>query len=78
MDIDYATIPLFGDQRKLYREKRLSYVVSSQDKSKNHPIYGVDIDIGSFIFSNDFHFEEEQPVSSKKNDFFSKKQESLE
>ena len=29
MDMSYATIPLFGVQRRLYRDKNLAYMVSS-------------------------------------------------
>ena len=62
MDMAYATIPLFGEHRKLYREKRLAYVVNSQDKPENYPICEIDTNLGSSIFYNDFNFEEEQPV----------------
>ena len=47
MNMSYATIPLFGECKKMYREKRLAYVVSSQNKHKNHPIYAVDTELGS-------------------------------
>ena len=53
MDMAYATIPLFGENKRLYREKRLAYVVSSQDKPKNNIIYVVDTYLGSSIFFND-------------------------
>ena len=53
MDMTYATIPLFGGNKRLYREKRLYYVVSSRDKPENHPIYVVDTDLGSSVFFND-------------------------
>ena len=59
MDMYYATIPLLGEHTKLYREKRLAYVVNSQDKPRKHSIYAVDFDLGSYIFYNDLHFEEE-------------------
>jgi hypothetical protein len=29
MDMSYATIPLFGQQRRLYRETLMKYMVSS-------------------------------------------------
>ena len=78
--MSFAAIPLFGEQRKLYRENRLAYVVISQDKLDNHPIYAVDTDLGSSIFYNDFHFEKEKPVLDKQklNDYFARKQEALE
>ena len=62
MDMSYATIPLFGDHRRLYREKRLEYVASSQDKTNNHPICVVDTDMVSSIFFNDSHIEKDFPI----------------
>ena len=50
MDMSCAAIPLFGEHRRLYRERRLTYAVSSQDKPNNHPIYVVNTDMGSSIF----------------------------
>ena len=32
MDMKYATIPLFGGNKRLYRHNSLAYVVSSRDK----------------------------------------------
>jgi ribonuclease HI len=63
MDMSYATIPVFGQERWLYREVLLKYMVSSKMQPKNHPIYSVDTDIGSSIFYNDLSFEEEEPTS---------------
>ena len=42
MDMAFATIALFRGHRRLYREKKLAYAVSSEDKPENHPIYDVD------------------------------------
>lgn len=53
MDISYATILIFKEMRRLYREMRLSYMVSCQEHPHNHPIYVVDTDFGSSIFFND-------------------------
>ena len=81
MDMSSATIPLFGEHRRLYRENILSiYVVSSQYKPNNHPIYVVDTDLGSSIFFNDSHIEQDFPVVSelKENKEFAKRQEALE
>ena len=50
MDFSYATIPVFNQQRRLWRENRLKYMVSSKECLENHPIYVVDIDMGSSIF----------------------------
>ena len=52
MDFSYATIPVFNQQRRLWRETRLKYMVSSKECPENHPIYAVDIDMGSSIFFN--------------------------
>ena len=52
MDMSYATIPVFGVQRKLYRENGLQYMISSKECPENHPIYVVDTDMGSAIFFN--------------------------
>ena len=81
MDISYATIPLFGGNKRLYREKRLAYVDSSQDKPENHHIYVVDIDLGSSIFFNDGpHIDPEITVhiELKQDKEFAKRQEYLE
>ena len=53
MDIYYATIPIFGDKRRSYREKQLTHVVSNQNKPQNYPIFTLDTYIGSFIFYYD-------------------------
>jgi hypothetical protein len=52
MDMTYATVPVFGgENRRLYRETKFSYVVSDQNNPKNHPIYVVDEDMGCCILS---------------------------
>jgi ribonuclease HI len=61
MDISYATIPVFGQDRRLYREVLLKYMVSNKSQPNNHPIYSVETEIGSSIFFNDLSFEEEVP-----------------
>ena len=35
LDMTYATIPVFGQSRKLYRETLMKYMVSSQEKPHN-------------------------------------------
>lgn len=35
MDLTYVTIPIFGEQRRLYQETRMAYMVSSKDKPQN-------------------------------------------
>ena len=55
MDLSYATIPIFQVQRRLYRESKLKYMISSKECPENHPIYVVDIEMGSSIFYNSEH-----------------------
>jgi hypothetical protein len=50
IDLSYATIPVFGgEQRRLYREVRLSYLLSDHESPTNHPIYAVEDGLGSSI-----------------------------
>jgi hypothetical protein len=50
----YATIPAFGGQfTQLYIEMRLAYTVSDPQNPNNYPIYVVDLDLGTCIFSFD-------------------------
>jgi hypothetical protein len=53
MDMTYATIPLFGQHRRLYRETLMKYMASSQDKTYNYPLYSIHSDLDSFILYND-------------------------
>jgi len=39
LDMSYATISMFGQPKRLYREILMKYVVSSQEKPQNFPIY---------------------------------------
>jgi ribonuclease HI len=46
----YATIPVFGgEQRRLYRESQLAYIVSDEANPTNHPIFALDTDLGSSL-----------------------------
>jgi hypothetical protein len=48
MDISYATIPVFGGvHRRLYREAQLSYIISDESNPTNHPIFAINIDLGT-------------------------------
>jgi hypothetical protein len=38
MDLSYATIPIFSEQRRLYRENRLAYMIGNKENLENHPI----------------------------------------
>jgi hypothetical protein len=50
MDLTYATIPFFGgEQRRLYREAQLAYIVSDEVDPTNHPIFSIDTDFGSSL-----------------------------
>ena len=60
MDLTYATIPVFGEQRRLYRETRMAYMVSSKDKPQNFPIYSCDTGLGSAILFNESVGKESQ------------------
>ena len=54
MDFSYAPIPIFNQQRRLWRENRLKYMISSKECLENHPIYAADTKMGSTIFFNSF------------------------
>jgi ribonuclease HI len=50
MDLTYATIMVFeGEQRRLYREAQLAYIVSDEADPTNHPIFALDTDLGSSL-----------------------------
>jgi len=52
LDLSYATISVFGKPKRLYRETLMKYVVSSQEKPQNFPIYSIHSDMDSFILYN--------------------------
>ena len=59
-DLSYATVPVFGgEQRRLYREAKLTYIISDEKEPTNHPIYLVDIGLGSCIL----HIDDSQSSS---------------
>ena len=53
LDMFYATISVFGQPKRLYRETLMKYVVSSEEKPQNFPIYAIHSDMDSFILFND-------------------------
>jgi ribonuclease HI len=53
LDMSYATVPVFGQQRRLYRETLMKYMVSSQEKPHNYPLYSDHSDLDSFILYHD-------------------------
>jgi hypothetical protein len=61
MDMSYATIPVFGQDRRLYREVLLKYMVRNKSHMSNHPIYSMETELGSSIFFKDLCFEEKKP-----------------
>ena len=66
MDMTYATIPVFSQPRRLYREKHMKYMVSSQERPKNSPLYSIHTDLDSFILFND-DIPKEKELINKKN-----------
>ena len=58
MDGAYATIPVFSQPRRLFREAQMKFLVSSPKKPKNSPLYFVHTDLESFILCNDESLEE--------------------
>ena len=57
MDGAYATIPIFSQLRRLYREAQMKFLVSSPKKPENSPLYSVHTDLDSFILCNDESLE---------------------
>jgi hypothetical protein len=53
-DLSYAIVLVFGgEQRGLYREAQLFYIISDEKEITNHPIYSVDTGLGSCILQID-------------------------
>ena len=59
MDMTYVTIPVFNQTRRLYRESHMQYMVTSQERPQNSPIYSVNTGLESFILFNDETFSEQ-------------------
>jgi hypothetical protein len=49
IDMYYATILVFGQQRRLYKETLMKYMVNSQEKLHNYPLYSTHSNLDSFI-----------------------------
>jgi hypothetical protein len=50
MNLSYATILVFGgENRRLYREAQIAYIISDEANPTNHTIFAVDTDLGSNI-----------------------------
>ena len=63
MDMSYATIHVFGQESRLYREVFLRYMLSRKTQPNNHPIYSMDTKVGSSIFYNNLSFKEGEPMT---------------
>ena len=50
--MSYATISVFGQLKKLYRETLMKFMVSGAERSINYPIYSTPTDLDSFILCN--------------------------
>jgi hypothetical protein len=61
IDMSYATIPVFCQDRRLYGELLLKYMVNDKAQPNNHPIYSLENDIDSSILFNNFSFEDKVP-----------------
>ena len=61
MDMSYATILVFTEQRRLYKENRLEYMISNTKCPQNQPMYSVDTNLGSTIFCIDVLMGEKIP-----------------
>ena len=48
MELTYPIIPVFGgENRRLYRELQLAYIVTDDRNPTNHPLYVVEKDLGT-------------------------------
>ena len=63
MDMTYTTIHVFNQTRRLYRESHMHYIVTSQDRPQNSPLYSVNTGLDSFILFNDETFSEQVTLS---------------
>ena len=64
MDLSHATISIFGEKRRLYRYNHLAYMIGNRENPENHPIYSIDIDMGSFMIFNDECSQKSEPEPS--------------
>ena len=75
MDMSYATIPIFNQNRRLYREYHMKYMVSNIDKPNNSPIYSIQSSLDSFILCNEDEITQQDkenidPISSPQQSNF--------
>ena len=69
MDMSYATIPVFNQNRRLYRESHMKYMVINIEKPNNSPIYSIQSSLDSFILCNEDEIAQQDkenidPISS--------------
>lgn len=55
VDFSYATILVFGQLKKLYREKKMKFMINSKEKPINHSIHDVHTNLDSFIMFSDMN-----------------------
>ena len=65
MDMTYATILVFNQKRRLYRESHMKYMVRSQDRPNNTPLYSIHSDLDSFILCNEDEINEQVNENEK-------------
>ena len=66
LDFSYPTIPVFGQMRKLYREQKMKYMITSKEKPINHPVNYVHTDLESFVlFADNFNEINSQLVQAE-------------
>ena len=55
LDMSYATISVFGQPKKLYRETLMKFMISSTERPTNYLIYSAPTNLDSFILCNSDH-----------------------
>ena len=65
MDMSYATIPVFSQTRRLYRESHMKYMVRNIDRPKNTPFYSIHSDLDSFILYNEDEINQQEKENKK-------------
>ena len=60
MDMSYATILVFNQTRRLYKESHMKYMVSNIDRPNNSPIYSIHSDLDSFILYNEHEISQQE------------------
>ena len=60
MGMSYATIPVFNQTRRLYKESHMKYMVSNIDRPKNSPIYSIHSNLDSFILYDEDEINQQE------------------